>query len=145
MAQRKSYFMGANRLSGMSSTPEVAVTVKDKKVSGKVLQVIGSIFKTPNGSINVDIKEDEHGNVYMTEINIGRFPMITTIHDSASSLSPAAAYLLSAFDRNPLNQPIDEYKENMMLIRDLDTEPVVVDGTKLPSVLGHHKSNLPDI
>lgn len=136
MVERKSYFMGANRLSGMSSTPEVAITVKDEKVVQKVLRVIRAVCKRPNGSINVDIKEDSEGNVFVTEINIGRFPMITTIHDSACEPSPAIAYLLVAFEQNLLKFSVGNYKENVMLIRDLDTEPCVVDTGDLPHQIG---------
>lgn len=131
MAERKSYFMGANRLSGMSSTPEVAVTVQDSKVIQKVLRVIGAVLQKPNGSINVDIKEDTEGNVFVTEINIGRFPMITTIHDAACDPSPASVYLRAAFDQDLSDVRVGNYRENVMMVRDLDTEPCVVDAGDL--------------
>jgi carbamoyl-phosphate synthase large subunit len=136
MIERKSYFMGNNRLSGMSSTPEVAVTVKDDKVIETVLKVIRGVCNTPNGSINVDIKEDSEGNVFITEFNIGRFPMITTIHDSAASVSPASAYLSAAFDEDLSQIPVGDYRENIMLVRDLDTEPYVVESADMPNQIG---------
>lgn len=136
MIERKSYFMGANRLSGMSSTPEVAVTVKDDKVIKTILRVVRGICKKPNGSINVDIKEDADSNVFITEFNIGRFPMITTIHDAACEISPARAYLMAAFGEELSGISVDSYKENLMLIRDLDTEPYVIDCGNLPTQSG---------
>lgn len=134
MVERKSYFMGANRLSGMSSTPEVAMSVKDEKVIRTVLGVIRAVCRKPNGSINVDIKEDSEGNVFVTEINIGRFPMITTIHDSVCDPSPACAYVMAAFEQDLTGIKAGNFRENVMLVRDLDTEPNVVEEEKLPQV-----------
>jgi len=125
MVERKSYFMGKNKLSGMSSTPEVAVSIRDEKVTQKVLKIIRSVCDKPNGSINVDIKEDSDGNVYATEINIGRFPMITTIHDAICATSPAVAYLLIAFGQDVSHILLGEYKESVAIARDLDTEPYI--------------------
>ena len=136
LIERLSYFMGRNRLSGMSSSPEVAISRYDKEIINKVTNIIRSICKIPNGSINVDIKEGADGEIFVTEFNIGRFPMITTIHDACSSFSPASAYIYSAFDIECAEKIPTQITVDVMMIRDLDTEPCIISKDEIPKSIG---------
>lgn len=126
LAERLSYYMGANRLSGMSSTPEIARTLNDPKAIENAIEAIRAVSKCPNGSFNVDMKGDAAGTMHVTEINIGRFPMITTIHDSSNGNNCAEAYVRSAFDMEYTTDSPININEGYLLIRELDTEPLVI-------------------
>lgn len=131
MCERLSYFMGANRLSGMSSTPEIARTIRDDKALETIFKAVHSLTDCPHGNFNMDLKGDIEGNMNITEINIGRFCMITTIFDSTGKINTAEAYVRSAFNEDMnIENPID-IEEGYLLIRELDTEPLVIHESKV--------------
>ena len=128
MCERLSYFFGENLLSGMSSTPATARTVRDDHAVETALRTIQAVCEHPHGNFNLDMKGDSNGAMNVTECNIGRFFMITPIFDLSGKINTAEAYVRCAFDE-PLNfdQEID-IEEDIYLLRDLDTEPMVVSG-----------------
>jgi len=131
LVERLSYYMGATRLSGMASTPEIARTLHDPRAINNAIEAIRAVSKVPNGSFNVDMKGDANGDMHITEINIGRFPMITTLHDSSGEFNCAESYVRCAFKMpNNILNPID-IKEGFVLIRELDTEPLVIHEKKI--------------
>jgi len=132
LVERLTYYMGGNRLSGMSSTPEIARTLYDAAAIEHALQAIRAVSDQPHGSFNVDMKEGKNGIMHVTEINIGRFPMITTIHDSNGRINCAEAYVRCAFDLDDYSgDPID-IEDGFVLIRELDTEPLVIHESQIP-------------
>ncbi len=125
MCERLSYFMGSNRLSGMSSTPEVARTVRDEQALNTIFKAIKSVCNKPHGNFCLDLKGNKDGIMNITEFNIGRFCMITPIFDLTGKVNTAEAYVRSAFDEiMKVKDPID-IEEDMYLLRDLDTEPTI--------------------
>ncbi|MCA9539976.1 MAG: hypothetical protein KC620_13860 [Myxococcales bacterium] len=132
LVERLSYFMGANRLSGMSSTPEIARTVRDEGALETALKAIRALSPAPHGVFSIDFKADAEGRAHLTEVNIGRCCMITTIFDETGTLNTVGAYLRCALDDPPtIADPID-IEEGHLLIRDLDTEPFVIHESRLP-------------
>ena len=131
MCERLSYFMGTNRLSGMSSTPEVACTVRDEKTLETIFNAIRVICKRPHGNFNLDLKGDAHEAMNVTEFNIGRFCMITPIFDLTGKINTAEAHVRSAYGEDmEVSDPID-IEEDIYLLRDLDTLPTLVSKTRL--------------
>lgn len=131
MCERLSYFFGENRLSGMSSTPEIARTIKDEKALEIIFKAIHTISPCPHGNFNLDLKGDVNGQMNVTEFNIGRFCMITPIFDLTGKINTAEAYVRKAFGENlQVSNPID-IEEDMYLLRDLDTLPTIVHKSRL--------------
>ncbi len=132
LVERLQYFLGANRLSGMSSTPALARTLRDEAALETAVGAVRAICPRPHGNFSMDMKGDAEGRMHVTEVNIGRFCMITTIFDSTGKHSNAEAYVRSAFDlQMPIEDPMD-IDEGWLLIRDLDTEPLVIHESELP-------------
>ncbi len=131
LCERLAYFMGALRLSGMSSTPEIARTLRDESALETIFATIHALTDHPHGNFCMDLKGDANGVMHITEVNIGRFCMITTIFDQTGQINTAEAYVRSAMNL-PLPQadPID-IDEGHLLIRELDTEPLVIHESKL--------------
>ena len=128
MCERLSYFFGANQLSGMSSTPAVARTVRDQHAIETALRTVHAICEYPNGNFNLDMKADSDGVMNVTECNIGRFFMITSIFDLSGKINTAETYVRCAFAESlDFGEEID-IEEDIYLLRDLDTEPIVVSG-----------------
>lgn len=127
MCERLSYFFGANRLSGMSSTPAVAKTVRDDKALEIIFKSINCLSEMPNGNFSFDLKGRANGEMCITECNVGRFCMITPIFDRTGKYSTPEIYIRSAFDDPSLSidEPID-IDEGYYLLRELDTLPTII-------------------
>lgn len=71
--QRISYLYGFLTPSGQSSTPAIAVTTRDEHVLSQGRESVLAFDPNPHGIYCVDMKEDQHGRLKTTEINVGRF------------------------------------------------------------------------
>jgi len=127
-AERLSYYGGSNKASGMSSTPELAKTIYNKKLFDYCINLIGKIsFEKPNGIYSIDLKLNSSNEICVTEVNIGRFFMITTIFNLCGKYSMIDAYLKLALNRKEdikIDNPFD-FSE-LYMSRDLDTLPLVM-------------------
>ncbi len=126
MCERISYFFGENLLSGMSSTPALARTVRDDDAIETALNAVRAICPEPHGNFNLDMKADRNGVMNVTECNIGRFFMITPIFDLTGKINTAEAYVRCAFGETLEYSERIDIEENMFLLRELDTEPLIL-------------------
>lgn len=134
LVERLAYYGGAARLSGMASTPEIARTVRDEATLDMIFRAVRTLTPEPHGNFSMDLKGDADGVMNITEVNIGRFCMITTIFDSTGKVNTAGAYVRSAFGEPvEVDDPID-IDEGYLLIRELDTEPLVVHESALERI-----------
>jgi len=125
-AERLSYIEAASRPSNMSSSPELAKTVYDEKLFDFCIDVINKLSGgNAHGNYDIDIKMNSNNQFCVTEINIGRFFMITNLFNLSGEYSMIDTYLKLATDQNPnISSPFD-FSEKY-LIRSLDTLPTVL-------------------
>jgi hypothetical protein len=123
MCERLSYFEGANRPSGMSSTPALAKTVLEPRALQSCIEAIRQLDPAASGVFNFDLKEDPSGVACLTEINAGRFAMITNIYDFTGVHNMAATYVRLAFGERVKIRELYDIAQDYYLVRDLDTEP----------------------
>jgi carbamoyl-phosphate synthase large subunit len=92
-------------------------------VSEVCAAAIRALDKGASGVFCFDLKEDDSGVPCITEINAGRFAMITNLYDLVGKHNMALTYLRLALGE-PVNvrDPYDTAEE-YYLVRDLDTEP----------------------
>ena len=130
MIQRLEYVHMKNTLSGSSSSPTVALTLKNDEVIATALRAVKILSELtdgkPNGNYSMDFKEDKNGVPFITEINIGRFCMITPIFDFTGKINTAGMHVACALGLETIkHNPID-IEEGVYLVRGLDMEPKVV-------------------
>ena len=125
-AERLSYIEAASRPSNMSSSPELAKTVNDKSLFDFCIDVIQKLSgDKAHGNYDIDIKMNDQNQYCVTEINIGRFFMITNLFNLSGKHSMIDTYLKLARGIDPnIENPFD-FSE-MYLIRSLDTLPTVL-------------------
>ncbi len=125
-AERLSYIEAASRPSNMSSSPELAKTVSDKSLFDFCIDVIQKLSgDKAHGNYDIDIKMNDQNQYCVTEINIGRFFMITNLFNLSGKHSMIDTYLKLARGIDPnIENPFD-FSE-MYLIRSLDTLPTVL-------------------
>ena len=125
-AERLSYIEAASRPSNMSSSPELAKTVYDKELFDFCIDVIGKLSGgQAHGNYDVDIKMNSRNEYCVTEINIGRFFMITNLFNLSGKYSMIDTYLKLATGEDPAIENPFDFSE-MYLIRSLDTLPTVL-------------------
>jgi hypothetical protein len=126
MCERLSYLNADHHPSGMASTPALAKTVWEPAVIETCEAALHLIDDQATGVFSFDLKEDEAGVACITEINAGRFCMITNIHDFTGRHNMAATYVRLAFgERTDIDHPYDDAGEHY-LVRDLDTLPTIL-------------------
>jgi Fe2+ transport system protein FeoA len=131
MSERLSYLGGASHPSGQSSTPALAKTVFEPRVFEVCLAAIRALDSRASGIFCFDVKEDAGGTPCVTEINAGRFAMITNLYDLAGKHNMATAYVRAA-----LGEPVEivgehDFAQEYYLVRDLDTVPGVFHADEL--------------
>jgi len=122
-----------NHPSGMSSTPALARTVCEPGVLDIAAAAVTALDARASGVFNVDLKENADGVPCVTEINAGRFAMITNIYDLTGRHNTALVFVRLALDEPiEIAEPWD-VAEDYDLVRDLDTEPGIFHADELAS------------
>ena len=121
--ERLSYFGGGSQPSGQSSTPALARMVVEPDVVDVCTRAILALDPGATGVFSIDLQADAAGIPNVTEINAGRFAMITSFYDLTGRHSMAATCVRLARGE-PVDVP-DAYDtvEDHYLVRDLDTLP----------------------
>jgi hypothetical protein len=131
MCERLSYLNADHHPSGMASTPALAKTVWEPAAVETCERALRAIDPRAQGVFSLDLKENDAGDACITEINAGRFCMITNIHDFTGRHSMAATYVRLAFgEATGIADPHDRAGEHY-LVRDLDTLPTIVSADAL--------------
>ena len=119
----------------MSSSPELAKTVYDPKLFEFCIAVIQKLSRgQAHGNYDIDLKMNDRDELCVTEINIGRFFMITNLFNLSGKYSMIDTYLKLATNQDPeIEDPFD-FSE-MYLIRSLDTLPTVLSPKEISSRL----------
>jgi hypothetical protein len=126
MCERLSYLNAEHHPSGMASTPALAKTVWEPAAIEACEAALRAIDASASGVFSFDLKENEAGVPCITEINAGRFCMITNIHDLTGRHNMAHSYVRLAFDEDTgIDDPYDRAGEHY-LVRDLDTLPTIL-------------------
>lgn len=131
--ERLSYYFGDNRASGQSSTPQVGKLVYDETIQETCERAIRAVNEDATGMYSIDLKEDEEGVPHVTEINIGRFCMITNAFNEVGEHNMGDVYIRLANDEEVTieNRRRDIGEETTYLVRELDTEPLLVTESEL--------------
>ena len=126
MIERLSYLDGGNRPSGTSSTPALAKTLRDDEILDLCERAMTALDPSISGVLNIDLKEDQNGCTRITEINAGRFAMITNIYDFTGRHNMAESLVRLAMDKPIEIQLIRDIDPDYYLIREYDSPPDVV-------------------
>lgn len=123
MCERLSYLNADQHPSGMASTPALAKTVWEVPAIEACEGSVRMIDPSAHGVFNFDLKEDETGVPCITEINAGRFAMITNLYDLTGRHNMVGTYARLACGGNVHIDDPYEYPGEYYLVRELDTLP----------------------
>jgi hypothetical protein len=137
--ERIKYLAGNVTLSGMDSSPCMSITVDDVEPIDESINVINAVYKKfkekPHGYYQTDIKCSSEGVPYVTEINIGRFPMINSHFDRVGKYSPLEVYMNLLFEKN-FRHPdtIYDLDPDKYILLSVDSPVLFVDKGKVDSI-----------
>lgn len=120
-------YLAPSRITG---TPAVARTVFMDSINKIATSAITAIDKKATGIFCVDMKEDNLGQIYPTEINCGRF-FTTSQFFSAAGVNMPYYYVKLAYNEDlPKLQQYNSVKENVYWIRHIDCPAVLIRNEK---------------
>lgn len=126
--ERLSYVFGKLMPSGSSSTPQVGKLVYNREVIETCINAVKAVDKAATGNFCIDLKENAREEPCVTEINVGRFFMITNVFNLVGRYNMAEIYVKLAFDERvevEENLRFRDVDENVYLLRELDTLPLL--------------------
>lgn len=128
--ERVEYLYGFLAPSGQSSTPAIAKTISDSKVTDLAVRAIYALDSKPNGVYCVDIKTSENGLPCVTEINAGRF-FTTSNFFAAAGVNMPDMVMRAALGETLPRIGLSPIEDNKYWIRNVDMGYVLIDETEL--------------
>jgi carbamoyl-phosphate synthase large subunit len=128
--ERLAYLAGEWMPSGSSSTPRVGRLVNEPTVNAVCVATVRGIDSEASGIYCIDLKENGSGSPCITEVNIGRFFMISPIFNLVGRYNMAELYLQLAFGERVKIDEHDQFsdigKEETYLVREFDGAPLII-------------------
>lgn len=128
--ERLDYVFGENMPAGTSSSPRVGRLVNDPGVNDMCTRAVRSVDPHATGMFCVDLKENANGDPCITEINIGRFFMISIVFNTTGQYNMAELYLRTVFGESVAVPEAARYGDigssETFLVREVDNEPTVI-------------------
>lgn len=129
--ERLQYFNASYSPTGQTSSPSVARTVNDERITQLGIEAVEAVALKPHGVFSVDMKENIEDLPCVTEINPGRF-FTTSNFFSRAGLNIPEIYIELALTGTFEDRPgrLDPLKEDLFWVRQMDMGSVLVDGQK---------------
>lgn len=128
--ERVEYLYGFLTPSGQTSTPAVARTVSDKRITDLALSAIRGLDERPHGVYCADIKESASGAPMVTEINAGRFFTTSNFFATAGVNMPDMA-MRAASGEKLQKVGLSPLDDDLYWIRMVDMEYKLIPGHEL--------------
>jgi len=129
--ERLAYYTEDVSLSMMGSTPKTSQTTAETHPIEAAIEAVEGICREfdvlPHGLYQADLKCDAAGKSYVTEINIGRFPMTSPQFDRVGKYSQIELYIRLALDpQQPLPRGVIDLDPGYVFLRGVDL-PLVME------------------
>ncbi len=134
--ERLAYYTEDVSLSMMGSTPKTSQTVEERAPVDATIEAVRGVCRAfgvePHGLYQADLKCDGDGVPYVTEINIGRFPMTSPQFDRVGQYSQLTLYIELALDPNAsLPRGVYDFDPGWVFLRGVDLPLVITRAEKV--------------
>jgi hypothetical protein len=133
--ERLEYLFGENMPAGTSSSPRVGRLCLDERVNQICQRAISGLDPGATGVFAMDLKEDADGSPCVTEINNGRFFMITPVFNEVGRHNMAEIYIRLALGEDYVVNEDERFsdigQDTVFLLRSADHEPIILTGSAL--------------
>ncbi len=125
--KRSGWIHGSRSVSGVTGVTKVGVTCSDDLVTDIAEKTVKAVDKKPHGIFGVDMTYDKNGVPNPTEINISRFFTTVYFFTKAGLNMPLIFKDLGIYGEKPkLEKKINPLPDNLLWLRGMDTEPVLM-------------------
>ena len=123
--ERLRYLTGGISISNMGSTPSASVTVEETLPIETSIQAVEAVYREhgrrPHGYFQLDLKCSAEGTPYVTEINIGRFPMTSPQFDRVGRYCLLELYLQMILEPDrKLPRGVFDLEPGVVMLRSVD-------------------------
>jgi carbamoyl-phosphate synthase large subunit len=133
-AQRIEYIMAKVAVSGITGNTSKGKLLNEDKIKNVALKAIdiicGITGETMNGLVVADMKEDEHGNPIITEINIRHVAFSSSFAMAGLNISEAQLLLALNRDDEVPSEIEVVYPKTNLILRDVDGLPIYITAEK---------------
>jgi hypothetical protein len=123
--ERLRYLTGGISISNMGSTPSASATAKETLPIEISIQAVEAVYREhgrrPHGYFQLDLKCSAEGTPYVTEINIGRFPMTSPQFDRVGRYCLLELYLQMILEPDQkLPRGVFDLEPGVVMLRSVD-------------------------
>ncbi len=139
--ERLAYWAEDVSLSMMGSTPKVSRTIDEREPIEATIDAVEAVCRAfdlkPHGLYQADLKCDVAGTPYVTEINIGRFPMTSPQFDRVGKYSQFSLYLQLAMHPSVvLPRGVYDLDPGWVFLRGVDVPLVITRDQRVAEIEG---------
>lgn len=149
--ERVHYIMARTAPSGITGNTSYGKLLNEPEIVDKIKLAMDVLFEKagcePHGMFTADLKEDEHGVPYITEINVRMVAFNLMFAAAGANFSEDMITLITnskAFDRR---FKLYEFNPGTIFVRDVDANPILMNESDLKTVANtqiFHKLNMKD-
>lgn len=130
-AERIEYVMSKVAVSGVTGNTSVGRLLNDERIKQTALRAIDAVCshtgETMNGLVVVDMKADESGKLYVTEINIRHVAFSSSFASAGFNMSEYQSLLALDKDSEVPSEVEKTFPEGNLILRDIDGLPIYVE------------------
>lgn len=125
--KREGWIHGNRTVSGITGVTKVGITCSDSDVDRVAMESIYAVSDHPHGIFGVDMTYDMDGFPNPTEINVSRFFTTIRFFTEAGLNMPVIFKDIALYGKRPaLKKTINPLPDNLMWLRGMDTEPMLI-------------------
>lgn len=130
VAERVEYIMSKVAPSGITGNTSFGRLINDPDIVSTVVDAMDYLFQVSaakkHGFFTVDLKEDERGKPYITEINIRHVAFTSVFAEAGANFCSDTVALLSKDSLYDLTYRRYQFEEGLVFLREVDSLPILV-------------------
>ncbi len=133
-AERVNYIMSKVAPSGITGNTSFGRFLNDKKIVSVAIKAMDYLFNNlnikPHGFFTIDLKEDENGKPFITEINVRHVAFTQCLAAAGANFAEDTMRLLSNDESFDHNYKMYEFEKDLIFLRDVDSYPILMKETE---------------
>lgn len=129
-AERVNYIMSKVAPSGITGNTSFGRFLNDEKIVNIASKAMDYLFNQlniePNGFFTIDLKEDENGTPFITEINVRHVAFTQCFAAAGANFAEDIMRLLNNDQSFDMNYKMYEFEKDLIFLRDVDSLPILM-------------------
>lgn len=134
-AERVNYIMSKVAPSGITGNTSFGRFLNDEKIVAVASKAMDYLFNylniKPHGFFTIDLKEDENGTPFITEINVRHVAFTQCFAAAGANFAEDTMRFLSNDESFDYNYKMYEFEKDLIFLRDVDSLPILMKENEL--------------